>query len=291
MASMVGGAAVTRLPSGPDRSVRTLPSPVGGRWVEMSSAGSSRGPHVIELRYDPLDHRPAPDARRRRPADEFPGFRQTVRSPVAGTVVDAHHSARDHTVRARRLPAVIEGIDAWWRDLVGGVRLYGNHVVIESDDGDFLLLGHLQRGSVTVPVGMRVEVGDVVGRCGNSGRTREPRVRIQLMDRRHPGSAHGLPLVLDGVAMPRDAMVPAGSSEDELRVPDGLGGTGRLASERVGGREVLGVLDAVDPDREDEGRGVRATSTNEVRSPLDDGALEVPERMVTSGGRERDAEA
>ncbi|MBI4051329.1 MAG: M23 family metallopeptidase [Elusimicrobia bacterium] len=59
--------------------------------------------------------------------------------------------------------------------------LEGNHVVIKFDKDKFALLAHLQQKSVTVKVGDRVQVGQLIGRCGNSGNTSEPHLHIQLM--------------------------------------------------------------------------------------------------------------
>jgi hypothetical protein len=52
----------------------------------------------------------------------------------------------------------------------------GNHVVIrcEGSDDVSILLAHLQPGSVPVSTGDHVQVGDAVGRAGNSGNTSEP---------------------------------------------------------------------------------------------------------------------
>ena len=46
---------------------------------------------------------------------------------------------------------------------------YGNYVLIDHENGEFSLVGHLQRGSVKVKKGDRVRVGEVVAKAGNSG--------------------------------------------------------------------------------------------------------------------------
>ena len=258
---VVTGQLIDPLPPVRGGETRSLPRPTGGRWLPMD--GSERSQRLL---FAPLDH-VAPSGVR--PADEFPGFRQPVRSPVAGTVVSAHHSSRDHRSRDRRL-AVVEH---WFRSRLGDILHYGNHVVIETDDHEFLLLGHLQRGSVTVPIGTRVEVGDVIGRCGNSGSSAEPHVLVQLMDRRHAASAHGIPFVLDG----RVAL-----SDRDLDVADGRHGSSGLPAERTVRGEVLGMVDAVRPDGQHQRGGVVAATADEVPGTFDHGALEVPERMVAA---------
>jgi hypothetical protein len=74
----------------------------------------------------------------------------------------------------------------------------GNYVAIEAagDSPVFVLLCHLQRGSVRVGVGATVRVGDVLGLCGNSGNTSRPHLHIHAQDRAKfaVGVARGLPL-------------------------------------------------------------------------------------------------
>lgn len=53
----------------------------------------------------------------------------------------------------------------------------GNHVILQCGDM-WVLLAHLQRGSVQVGAGDSVVVGRVLGRVGNSGNTSEPHLHI-----------------------------------------------------------------------------------------------------------------
>lgn len=66
---------------------------------------------------------------------------------------------------------------------------YGNHVVIRMDHAEsWVMLAHLQQGSVTVLPGMRVEVGSVVGRVGNSGRSAFAHLHMQVQSTPEPGA-------------------------------------------------------------------------------------------------------
>ncbi len=56
----------------------------------------------------------------------------------------------------------------------------GNHVVIEVGDGEYVLMAHLQPGSVAVSEGQAVQPGDLIGLTGNSGNSSEPHVHIHL---------------------------------------------------------------------------------------------------------------
>lgn len=90
----------------------------------------------------------------------------------------------------------------------------GNHVMLEVGPSRYLMLAHLQAGSVQLQVGDQVRRGAQVGRCGNSGNTSEPHLHVHLQDK--PGfadaGARGLPLsfadvVVDGARVPVSAPV------------------------------------------------------------------------------------
>lgn len=99
-------------------------------------------------------------------------------------------------------------------------ELAGNHIAIQLPSKTFLLLAHLQTGSLRVKVGDTVEAGQPIARCGNSGRTSEPHLHIhhQRQDPREVpfGFAEGLPLFfehLDGPELPE-----GGATRDGDRV-------------------------------------------------------------------------
>ena len=85
----------------------------------------------------------------------------------------------------------------------------GNYVVIKMDTGTYLVLAHMQPGSIVVSVGDEVTEGQKLGLCGNSGNTSEPHIHIhhQRIDPElwPNGFGEGLPLYFrdhDGPAMP-----------------------------------------------------------------------------------------
>lgn len=57
---------------------------------------------------------------------------------------------------------------------------WGNCVVIRLYDGKFALVAHLKPWSVTVFPGAWVKPGDIVGYCGNSGRSPQPHIHLHL---------------------------------------------------------------------------------------------------------------
>jgi peptidase M23-like protein len=66
-------------------------------------------------------------------------------------------------------------------------RPQGNYLVMDIGNGRYVMMGHLQRGSVQVEVGDRVRAGQPLARVGNSGNTSEPHLHIQVQNR--PGFA------------------------------------------------------------------------------------------------------
>lgn len=69
----------------------------------------------------------------------------------------------------------------------------GNHVVVDMGRDRYAFYAHLQPHSVTVEVGQRVAVGDLVGLLGNSGNTDAPHLHFHVMDSPSPLASNGVP--------------------------------------------------------------------------------------------------
>ena len=67
---------------------------------------------------------------------------------------------------------------------VDRAHMAGNHVIVECGSA-WIVLGHLQPGSVAVRAGQATEPGDLIGRVGNSGNTGEPHLHVHAQ---RPGS-------------------------------------------------------------------------------------------------------
>jgi len=144
------------------------------------------------------------------PPEIFVGFGRPVLAPVTGTVELVHDEEPDHRARRSQLALVPYMLGQSRRARIGAPGLAGNHVVIAiGSDGPFVLLAHLQHGSVHVQPGEPVTVGVPVARCGNSGNSTEPHLHLQVSDSTDWTSARGLPFAFgrkDG-----SAWVPANS--------------------------------------------------------------------------------
>jgi hypothetical protein len=87
-------------------------------------------------------------------------FGEPVYAPCAGHVI-----------------AAIDGVAEMPPPRMDREHMAGNYVILECD-GVWVLLGHLQRGSVRVQGSERIEPGQWLARVGNTGNTGEPHLHI-----------------------------------------------------------------------------------------------------------------
>ena len=73
----------------------------------------------------------------------------------------------------------------------------GDGLLIDSG-GIIVALCHLQRNSIQVTRGQRVQTGDALGRCGNSGNSTEPHLHVQAIDNLDIARANAVRLTFDG---------------------------------------------------------------------------------------------
>ena len=190
------------MPSG--RAPVKVRAPVAGRWRAMNSPADrlpSHGVHAYGQTYaidlvSDLQDGERPDAAWWPPThspDEFPAYGRDVLAPADGTVVRAHDSSWDHRSRSSWPAYGFLFVEGSLRELRGLSRVLGNHVVVEMGSGVWAVLAHLQHDSVTVREGDKVNAGEVIARCGNSGNSSEPHVHFQLMDHENALFADGVP--------------------------------------------------------------------------------------------------
>ncbi|MFP4598470.1 MAG: M23 family metallopeptidase [Persicimonas sp.] len=94
----------------------------------------------------------------------------------------------------------------------------GNHVIVEVDEDEYLFVAHMKEESLAVEEGARVEPGEKLGECGNSGRSINPHVHVHLQNSTKFPMSEGLPLrfsdyTADGE--PVELGMPKGSSDSE----------------------------------------------------------------------------
>ena len=90
-------------------------------------------------------------------------------------------------------------------------HMAGNHVILECGS-EWIVMGHLQRGSVAVHVGEITELGHVLGLVGNSGNTGEPHLHVHAQRAGStiaPLSGEPVPIRLGGRYLVRNDRVRA----------------------------------------------------------------------------------
>jgi murein DD-endopeptidase MepM/ murein hydrolase activator NlpD len=146
----------------------------GGRTIEQNQHAVSRSQRFA---YDFLIERSGTTHRGDgKKNEDYFCYGQAILAPGPGRVV-----------------AAVDGIGENVPGEMNAQRPPGNHVVIDHGDGEFSLLAHLQPSSLRVRIGDRVEAGQVIGRCGNSGHSSEPHLHYHLQNAAPFGSGEGLP--------------------------------------------------------------------------------------------------
>lgn len=95
-----------------------------------------------------------------------------ILAPLAGRVLDCVSDCPDNA------PGEVNIQQRW-----------GNYVMIQSGTGPVVVLAHLQKGSLQVHPGQTVALGQILGRCGNSGRSPQPHLHVHVQ----PGPRLGEP--------------------------------------------------------------------------------------------------
>ncbi len=95
--------------------------------------------------------------------EDYYCFGLPIFSPAYGIVVAARDSIPDNS------PGNLDLRNNW-----------GNHVVIQTDSGVFVLLAHLKQSSLRVREGERVTPKTPIAACGNSGRSPQPHIHMQV---------------------------------------------------------------------------------------------------------------
>ena len=154
----------------------------GGRELEDNYHAFTRDQRFaydILMMEDGKTHRGAGEA-----CDDYHCWDAPVLAPATGVVVSSANDVEDNE------PGVLNPR-----------RPLGNHVILDHGNGEYSFLAHFREGSLQVDTGDRVEAGQLLGRCGNSGNTTEPHIHYHLQDSPTFGKGQGMPTqFLDYVA-------------------------------------------------------------------------------------------
>ncbi|WP_235338442.1 M23 family metallopeptidase [Paenibacillus wulumuqiensis] len=95
--------------------------------------------------------------------ESYYAFGQPVLAPADGKVVSIVNNIADNEPVGEMNP-----------------RQPGGNMVVIDHGGEYSILGHLQKGSVTVKPGDSVQSGDPIGKVGNSGNSSEAHMHFQV---------------------------------------------------------------------------------------------------------------
>ena len=89
---------------------------------------------------------------------------------------------------AGTIEEVVDHIDDNEIGQVDTINNWGNTVIIKHLDGLYSKVSHLKKNSIKVKPGDHVKTGNVLGLCGNSGRSPEPHLHFQVQTTAYIGS-------------------------------------------------------------------------------------------------------
>ena len=131
----------------------------------------------------------------------FAGYGAPVMAAGDGVVVSTLDEMEDNEPGALPDPSLFTEL--------GIASVDGNHVVIDHGNGLYSFYAHLQKGSIEVKVGNRVQAGGELGLLGNTGNSSAPHLHFHITNGPSPLGSEGVPYVFDsfqlaGVADPTD---------------------------------------------------------------------------------------
>ena len=171
-ASIFIGAQMARIyRSVPQSDGVVLAAPFEGEWLVLNGGRST----LINMHYGLENQRDALDLERlvngqeltgnRHTLNSYPSWGETVFAPADGKIVTVVNDLNDNEVGA-----------------TDEEHLAGNHVVMDIGHGRFVMMAHLQKGSVSVRPNDLVHAGQPIARCGNSGNTSQPHLHLQAQN-------------------------------------------------------------------------------------------------------------
>lgn len=116
-------------------------------------------------------------------------YGKTVLAPADGIVVEIGTDCEDGKIM---LPENIE---------VTAKDIRGNYVLIKHSENEYGFIGHLQPQSICVKVGDRVQSGQPVAKCGNTGNSSEPHIHFHIQDGVNFFTSAGIPIRFKGICV------------------------------------------------------------------------------------------
>jgi len=166
----------------PERNQTKLSLPFVGKWL-VAWGGDTK-----ELNQ----HH---DARNQRFAFDFLGVDEKDKTRKGDAQINEDYFAFGREILAPAEGIVTDVIRGVRDNVPGSMNPYsglGNAVFIQHSEYEVSVLAHLKYGSITVTVGEKVQKGQRIGLCGNSGNSSEPHLHYHLQN---------TPIIQDGTGI------------------------------------------------------------------------------------------
>ncbi len=178
----------------PEKNTVTLRLPFEGQWY-VFWGGDTR---------DLNKHHDTPN---QKDAFDFLAVDETGKTHTGKGTANAAYYAFGRKILAPAAGLVTDVIDGVRDNRPGSMNPYsglGNAVFIQHAEYEVSVLAHFQQGSIAVNVGDKVQAGQLLGRCGNSGNSSEPHLHYHLQNTPVIQDATGIKCVFSDVAVTRD---------------------------------------------------------------------------------------
>ena len=94
---------------------------------------------------------------------------------------------------------VITGVSDNIPGILNPKDVTGNTVILETENKEFILFAHFKEKSIKVKEGQKVNQGDILGLCGNSGNSSEPHLHLSLQNVKDMEIATGAKLLFNKI--------------------------------------------------------------------------------------------
>ena len=118
--------------------------------------------------------------------EEYPSYGKDVIAIADGVVVKVSNNHPDSRTNGKRAFC-----DTWSHR--------GNYVIIKHNDSEYSLTAHLMPKSIIVKKGDKVQQGQVIAKCGNSGNCVSPHIHFQLQSGKSFFTSYSLPIAFTDI--------------------------------------------------------------------------------------------
>ncbi|HFA49751.1 MAG TPA: DUF3887 domain-containing protein [Bacteroidetes bacterium] len=96
---------------------------------------------------------------------DYYAFGKEIIAPCDGKIIRVLEGVKDNTVPG-----------------MNKIQAYGNCVMLETKNKEYIVFAHLKMNSIKVKKGQKIKQGDILGLCGNSGNSTEPHLHFSVQN-------------------------------------------------------------------------------------------------------------